>query len=286
MSAMTTSERSNTTTQPTPPSRKRNSLAKGKLPKWAIPAIAGGSIILGAAGSTLTGFNVASFAIYSAVIFLIAASVATTVVEGKRRGKNATWTYLIYASFILALIPLASVLYTVLEKGLPGMNMHFLFSSMNGVTGAVDNQTVENGTPVLGGAGIVLFGSVAAAGIRTLAKAKDDNMNMLIIATSLAFGCIPMVKPDFYEHFPTWVGTIFQSSISSATIMAVLLNIIFNELTWRKKEDSGRTVYKYQLTGLQDGDRLIDGKLYDNKGLEIKVIADEQGEAGDRPMPL
>ena len=160
MSAMTTSERSNTTTQPTPPSRKRNSLAKGKLPTWAIPAIAGGSIILGAAGSTLTGFNVASFAIYSSVIFLIAASVATTVVEGKRRGKNATWTYLIYASFILALIPLASVLYTVLEKGLPGMNMHFLFSSMNGVTGAVDNQTVENGTPVLGGAYHALMGTL------------------------------------------------------------------------------------------------------------------------------
>ena len=160
MSAMTTSERSNTTTQPTPPSRKRNSLAKGKLPKWAIPAIAGGSIILGAAGSTLTGFTVASFAIYSAVIFLIAASVATTVVEGKRRGKNATWSYLIYASFILALIPLASVLYTVLEKGLPGMNMHFLFSSMNGVTGAVDNQTVENGTPVLGGAYHALMGTL------------------------------------------------------------------------------------------------------------------------------
>ena len=141
-------------------------------------------------------------------------------------------------------------------------------------------------TPVLGGAGIVLFGSVAAAGIRTLAKAKDDNMNMLIIATSLAFGIIPVVEPDFYNAFPDWVGIIFHSGISSATLMAVLLNLLFNELTWRKKEDSGRTVYKYQLDGLQDGDRLIDGKLFDNKGLEIKVIAEEQGEAGDRPMPL
>jgi xanthine permease len=140
-------------------------------------------------------------------------------------------------------------------------------------------------SPVLGGAGVVLFGSVAAAGIRTLAKAKDDNMNMLIIATSLAFGCIPMVKPDFYAQFPTWFGTIFQSSISSATIMAVLLNIIFNELNWGKKETSLRSVYKYQLAGLEDGDRLIDGKLYDSKGLEIQVISEQQGHAGDRPMP-
>ncbi|GAA1416243.1 phosphate transport system permease protein PstA [Glutamicibacter uratoxydans] len=159
MSAMTTFERSNTTLTP-PPSRKRNSLAKGKMPKWALPAIGAGSIVLGAAASTLTGFSVATFAIYSAVLFLVIASVATTVVEGKRRGKNAMWTYLIYASFILALIPLASVLYTVLEKGLPGMNSHFLFTSMNGITGAVDNQTVAEGTPVLGGAYHALMGTL------------------------------------------------------------------------------------------------------------------------------
>ncbi|GAA1407130.1 uracil permease [Glutamicibacter uratoxydans] len=140
--------------------------------------------------------------------------------------------------------------------------------------------------PVLGGAGIVLFGSVAAAGIRTLAKAKDDNMNMVIIATSLAFGSIPMVKPDFYDQFPDWVGTIFQSSISSATIMAVLLNIIFNELSFgKKKAISPRTIHKYQFDALSDGDKVVDGKLFDGQGLEVRVIAEDHGQAGDRPMP-
>ncbi|WP_181148104.1 phosphate ABC transporter permease PstA [Arthrobacter sp. MYb213] len=145
---------------PTPPSRKRNSLSKGKLPRWAVPATAAGAIIIGAALSTLTGFSVATFAIYSAVLFVIAATVITSVVEGKRQGRNAMWTYLIYGSFLLALIPLASVLYTVLEKGLPGMSSHFLFTSMNGVTGAVDNQTVADGAPVLGGAYHALMGTL------------------------------------------------------------------------------------------------------------------------------
>ncbi|HJX77396.1 MAG TPA: phosphate ABC transporter permease PstA [Glutamicibacter sp.] len=145
---------------PTPPSRKRNSLSKGKLPRWAVPATAAGAIIIGAALSTLTGFSVATFAIYSAVLFVLAATVLTAVVEGKRQGRNAMWTYLIYGSFLLALIPLASVLYTVLEKGLPGMSSHFLFTSMNGVTGAVDNQTVADGTPVLGGAYHALMGTL------------------------------------------------------------------------------------------------------------------------------
>lgn len=157
MSVMTSNKHSAT---PTPPSRKRNSLSKGKLPRWAVPATAAGAIIIGAALSTLTGFSVATFAIYSAVLFVLAATVITSVVEGKRQGRNAMWTYLIYGSFLLALIPLASVLYTVLEKGLPGMSSHFLFTSMNGVTGAVDNQTVADGTPVLGGAYHALMGTL------------------------------------------------------------------------------------------------------------------------------
>ncbi|GGJ67566.1 phosphate ABC transporter permease PstA [Glutamicibacter ardleyensis] len=157
MSVMTSNKHSAT---PTPPSRKRNSLSKGKLPRWAVPATAAGAIIIGAALSTLTGFSVATFAIYSAVLFVIAATVLTSAVEGKRQGRNAMWTYLIYGSFLLALIPLASVLYTVLEKGLPGMSSHFLFTSMNGVTGAVDNQTVADGTPVLGGAYHALMGTL------------------------------------------------------------------------------------------------------------------------------
>ncbi|MDU3077968.1 MAG: solute carrier family 23 protein, partial [Mixta calida] len=45
--------------------------------------------------------------------------------------------------------------------------------------------------PVLGGAGVVLFGTVAASGIRTLAKVDyKDNMNLVIVATALAFGII------------------------------------------------------------------------------------------------
>ncbi|MET0873038.1 MAG: phosphate ABC transporter permease PstA [Paeniglutamicibacter terrestris] len=144
----------------TPNGRKRNSLSKGHLPRWATPGIAAGSLILGAAASTLGGFSVVTFAIFTAIIFVVASAIITTVVEGSRRGKNALATHLVYAAFLLALIPLVSVLLTVLQKGLPGINMHFLFHSMNGVTGAIDNASVENGTPVLGGAYHAVVGTL------------------------------------------------------------------------------------------------------------------------------
>ncbi len=84
---------------------------------------------------------------------------------------------------------------------------------------------------VLGGAGLVLFGTVAASGIRTLAKVDyEDGMNLIIVATSVGFGMIPIAAPQFYNHFPDWVATIFHSGISSTAIMAILLNLLFNHL--------------------------------------------------------
>ncbi|MDI9952015.1 nucleobase:cation symporter-2 family protein [Rhodococcus sp. IEGM 1305] len=85
--------------------------------------------------------------------------------------------------------------------------------------------------PVLGGAGIVLFGSVAASGIRTLSKVSyDGNLNLVIVAVALGFGVIPIAVPEFYAAFPEWVHIVFDSGISAASIVAVLLNILFNEI--------------------------------------------------------
>lgn len=90
--------------------------------------------------------------------------------------------------------------------------------------------------PVLGGAGIVLFGTVAASGIRTLAKVDyNDHKNLLVVATSLAIGMIPIVNQEFYAQFPTWVKTLLHSGISSACMTAILLNILFNHLPFTKK---------------------------------------------------
>ena len=85
--------------------------------------------------------------------------------------------------------------------------------------------------PVLGGAGIVLFGSVAASGIRTLSRVKyDGNLNLTLVAVAISFGVIPIAVPEFYDQFPEWVGMIFHSGISAASIVAVVLNIVFNEV--------------------------------------------------------
>lgn len=91
--------------------------------------------------------------------------------------------------------------------------------------------------PVLGGAGLVLFGTVAASGIRTLAKVDyNEQKNLIIVATSIAAGMIPIIDYSFFINFPKWVQTLFHSGISSTCIMAILLNLLFNHLPSSKRK--------------------------------------------------
>ncbi|WP_176515565.1 nucleobase:cation symporter-2 family protein [Pseudomonas faucium] len=147
-------------------------------------------------------------------------------------------------------------------------------------------------TSVLGGAGVVLFGTVAASGIRTLSQVDyRNNMNLIIVATSIGFGMVPIAAPGFYHHFPAWVETIFHSGISSAAIMAILLNLLFNHMRTGNSDQqsvfvaaSERTLRYRDIAGLHDGDFFRDGKLFDCDGNEVPVLAEDDGH-GDVPAP-
>ncbi|WP_309141342.1 nucleobase:cation symporter-2 family protein [Streptomyces composti] len=91
--------------------------------------------------------------------------------------------------------------------------------------------------PVLGGAGVVLFGSVAASGIQTLVRAglEKDN-NILIVAVSLAVGIIPISAPQFYHAFPETARIVLDSGISTGCVVAVLLNLVFNHIGNGRRE--------------------------------------------------
>lgn len=145
-------------------------------------------------------------------------------------------------------------------------------------------------TSVLGGAGIVLFGTVAASGIRTLSKVEyKNNMNLIIVAASLGFGMIPIAAPNFYDHFPNWFETIFHSGISSAAIMAISLNLLFNHFKVGNSDQQSvfaagyeRTLNYSDISSLRDGDYFKDGKLFDAEGKEVPVV-DHDGNPDTAP---
>jgi len=141
-------------------------------------------------------------------------------------------------------------------------------------------------TPVLGGAGVVLFGTVAASGIRTLSKVEyRNNMNLIIVAASIGFGMIPIAAPAFYDQFPSWFSTIFHSGISSAAVMAILLNLLFNHLKAGNSDNQSvfvagteRIVREEDLQCLADGDRFEGGKLIDCDGKEVPIQSSSKSD--------
>jgi len=85
--------------------------------------------------------------------------------------------------------------------------------------------------PVLGGAGIIMFGMVVSAGIKTIKNVDLNNRNMLILAISLGIGLGVTVRPDLLSSMPTAVKSFFSSGISAGTVVAILLNIVLKEET-------------------------------------------------------
>jgi NCS2 family nucleobase:cation symporter-2 len=93
---------------------------------------------------------------------------------------------------------------------------------------------------VLGGAGIVMFGMVAATGIKILAGVDfvRYKASPYIIAISIGFGMIPLVSDQFFHSLPKALQPLLHSGILLASIAAVLLNLYFNGLSSR--DEAGR----------------------------------------------
>ncbi len=82
--------------------------------------------------------------------------------------------------------------------------------------------------PVLGGAALTLFATVAVVGIQTLGKVDfTDHRNLIIVTTSLALALWVTSYPDIAKAMPTGLNLIFGSGISIGAVCAILLNIVF-----------------------------------------------------------
>ncbi|MGF1524230.1 MAG: uracil-xanthine permease family protein [Leptolyngbyaceae cyanobacterium] len=94
-----------------------------------------------------------------------------------------------------------------------------LFPIVGGVLQAIPQ-------PVLGGATIIMFGSVAAAGIKIIASIEIGRRETIILATSLGMGLGVTFAPDFLTGLPLLAKNIFSSGISAGGICALVLNIL------------------------------------------------------------
>jgi len=80
--------------------------------------------------------------------------------------------------------------------------------------------------PVLGGATLLMFGTVAASGIRIIASQDIDRKAVLVLAVSFACGLGVELAPDILIQMPIWVKGIFSSGITTGGLVAIISNIV------------------------------------------------------------
>jgi phosphate transport system permease protein len=106
-----------------------------RLPRYAGVGLYAAGIVLGAALSALTGFSIALTVIYGVVLGTLAVYVGSRAVEGRRKATDRLVTALVTTAFAIAMVPLVSLVYTVLEKGLARFDGQFFTNSMFRVVG-------------------------------------------------------------------------------------------------------------------------------------------------------
>ncbi|RWR07881.1 nucleobase:cation symporter-2 family protein [Paenirhodobacter populi] len=96
---------------------------------------------------------------------------------------------------------------------------------------------------VLGGAGLVMFGMVAATGARILGTVdfKKNPNNLFVVAISVGFGMIPIVAPNFFKSLPHDLHPLLESGILLAAISSVLMNLFFNGIVSEKEAEEEAT---------------------------------------------
>ncbi len=132
-----------------------------RLPWWAFPLLGGGALVLAYLLFELLGMlggGPVLTVVGALVIFLIAVAAVASKVEGGRAARNRVATALISSAFVLALLPLVSVVATLIGKGRTRLDADFFSHSMRSITS----------TDAGGGAYHAVIGTLEQAGIATL----------------------------------------------------------------------------------------------------------------------
>ncbi|GGY28436.1 phosphate ABC transporter permease PstA [Streptomyces djakartensis] len=149
---------STATTTPKRPSTLRGA----RLPKWAPWAIAAGSVALGLGISAAAGLHSSiQWALIAALLHVFGTYVIAARVENRRQAKDRVVTSLVWVAFLLAVVPLASLVWSTVQRGVKVLDVYFLTHSMGVVA---DSET---------GGGIyhAILGTLQQVGLATLIAA-------------------------------------------------------------------------------------------------------------------
>ncbi|MFI1190703.1 phosphate ABC transporter permease PstA [Streptomyces californicus] len=223
--------------QPAPPAPKKSSLGSRSLPRLAPLGFAVAGVALGVGLSLAAGWESRiQWGMLSALFFLAVSYVTTTVVENQRQARDRLATSVMWVCFLVAVVPLASLLWTTIVRGAERLDGYFLTHSMAGVLGSEAS----------GGVYHALIGTLEQVGIATVISAP---LGLLTAVYLVEYGKGALAKAvtffvDVMTGIPSIVAGLFILSIMlianlepSGLMGALALTILMIPVVVRSTEE-------------------------------------------------
>src|SRR3954453_9570078 len=202
-------------------------LTSGQLTRFQRLAVVVGAVVVGALTWIPTGaVNWARWAVVSLVLYCVGTYVASRIVEGRRHALDRLATALVTSAFGIVLLPLISVVWTVVQRGWARMDADFFTSSMRGVVGegggawhAILGTLIITGITTLPSVPFGLFTAIYLVeyGQGRLAKAITAMVDVMTGIPSIVCGLFA------YALFVLWQGPGARSGLSGAVALTVLM---------------------------------------------------------------
>lgn len=210
-----------------------NTLTAGKLPKgapwgllivsWAI--FIGIFLLLKASGAT-ADFNIVAALFFGTVLFDVLIVVISLVVEGGRKAKDRLVTSLVTTAFIVTLLPLVSLVYTVISRGIARFDVAYFTESMRNVIGAGGGALHA----IVGTLEITAFAALISVPIGLLTSIYLVEYGRGRLARSIRFFVdvmtgIPSIVAGLFAFalFSIFFGPAFRAGIVGSIALSVLM---------------------------------------------------------------
>lgn len=202
-------------------------LTAGQLPKYTDIALLVVAIVVSAAILALFGnANLAGSLVLGVAVFLAGIFTMSYRVEGRRRAVNRLARYIILGAFILALAPLASLLWEVISQGLPRFDLDYFTQTKRNVVGeggggshAIVGTLVVTGLATLFSVPIGLF-----TAIYLVEYGRGWMKRMITFLVDVMTGIPSIVAGLFaYTLFSTLLGPGSKSGLAGAISLTVLM---------------------------------------------------------------
>jgi phosphate transport system permease protein len=206
--------------------RPGGNLAGGILPDWAPYAAFLGSWAAVTAVEVAIGiFTIALSLVFAVLVATVVTYSWSRLVEGPRRAADRTVTLLIVSAFALAMIPLASLIFEVVKRGLPGISLEFFTEDSRGKIGGGGAEQAIVGTLIITGVAVLIsvpVGLMAAIymneyGTGRLRRALTFFVDVMTGIPSIVAGLFA------YALFELFLGPGIRLGVMGSVALSVLM---------------------------------------------------------------